>query len=521
MTLSQIPPEPLSGSARPVLYPHHRKAADPVAPVAPGTATGTSKRRGNRWPAGTWMSWIGNRLRRSGLSWRGIATRVTVAACLGRDRVVKAMTGDGRSSFQGERLTSWLLFSNLRKSGAPSWSCVRYAVVPCVAMVLLVCLVQMSLNAGWANSLSFPPVSQVSPARKLRFSPLHEALGLELSKPDSSTQTVQSVVVIADLGKIDWPLSIFATGTAERFGSGRFRYHLIGKNELLEDFSRSRDPNNNIVEAPCIVVSRNVKAGPVLRDLVGPECKFMLMAEEFCTVISDGFYNRVDLRQYDTTELDGLGAWGSTYVPLGPRYDLWEELNGLPDLERVWVPPSRRSIVANAIFSLSTSHARAQLARELLEKSFKYRDTSVIRISHNWTHLVSEDPEKTSTREYARILMRSIFTLSPEGHNPECYRTFEAIEAGSIPILVLDEQYRSHPCKDSLRKLRGSPVVFLDSWSHLTERLDALLADPAALDRRQRDLGYWYYAFMRERMSALEKRVISPFVARPREKLPR
>ena len=39
---------------------------------------------------------------------------------------------------------------------------------------------------------------------------------------------------------------------------------------------------------------------------------------------------------------------------------------------------------------------------------------------------------------YASILMDSVFTLCAGGINPESFRLWEAIEAGSIPIVATD-----------------------------------------------------------------------------------
>ena len=41
--------------------------------------------------------------------------------------------------------------------------------------------------------------------------------------------------------------------------------------------------------------------------------------------------------------------------------------------------------------------------------------------------------------DYRKVLLNSTFTLSPMGHNLECYRWFEAAEAGSIPIILQSE----------------------------------------------------------------------------------
>ena len=35
-------------------------------------------------------------------------------------------------------------------------------------------------------------------------------------------------------------------------------------------------------------------------------------------------------------------------------------------------------------------------------------------------------------------MLNSIFAPCPSGHNPECFRLFEAMEAGCIPVAVMD-----------------------------------------------------------------------------------
>jgi hypothetical protein len=44
-----------------------------------------------------------------------------------------------------------------------------------------------------------------------------------------------------------------------------------------------------------------------------------------------------------------------------------------------------------------------------------------------------------NTDDYMQVVLDSVFTLSPAGHNPECFRLYEAMEAGSIPILTNDD----------------------------------------------------------------------------------
>lgn len=93
----------------------------------------------------------------------------------------------------------------------------------------------------------------------------------------------------------------------------------------------------------------------------------------------------------------------------------------------------------------------------------------------------------------------SILTLSPAGHNPESFRIWEAIEAGSIPVIsIADVSYKNHPCKGSLHRMldSGAPIVILNKWDELFPTIDALLSNQTALNERQQALQLWYKRFM-------------------------
>ncbi len=62
--------------------------------------------------------------------------------------------------------------------------------------------------------------------------------------------------------------------------------------------------------------------------------------------------------------------------------------------------------------------------------------------------------------EYMEEMANFKFTLSPPGYGPDCYRTWEALLVGSIPIVK-----RSH--MDSL--FEGLPVLLIDDWDQITE----------------------------------------------------
>lgn len=76
---------------------------------------------------------------------------------------------------------------------------------------------------------------------------------------------------------------------------------------------------------------------------------------------------------------------------------------------------------------------------------------------------------------------------SAAGHSPECYRLFEALESGSIPVVV-DHPGTFRPrCGDPWRELRASGLVaFLRSWDALPAFMEGVVRDPAPAHTQQR-----------------------------------
>lgn len=67
------------------------------------------------------------------------------------------------------------------------------------------------------------------------------------------------------------------------------------------------------------------------------------------------------------------------------------------------------------------------------------------------------------------ITSQSILTISPAGHQWECHRWYEAIDAGSVLVLSLDEAKHTksaYGCGDASVLLRylDIPAVFIRSW---------------------------------------------------------
>lgn len=122
-------------------------------------------------------------------------------------------------------------------------------------------------------------------------------------------------------------------------------------------------------------------------------------------------------------------------------------------------------------------------------------------------------PQETAeTRDdYLQALAQSDLTLNPVGQNTECYRIYEAMAYGSVP--VVEDVMTPGDCGSSpasnvypLRILKelNAPVIYIKDWQTLPELLkqESRLSDHDKAKRRE-DLLLWYENFkvsMREKM---------------------
>ncbi len=90
--------------------------------------------------------------------------------------------------------------------------------------------------------------------------------------------------------------------------------------------------------------------------------------------------------------------------------------------------------------------------------------------------------------EYIEILRDSIFAPCPMGNvNMECYRVYEALECGAIP--VLEKRFRF----DYFRNLWGDhPVPTFSSWKEASRWISHMLDRPEEIDVLQRRCTKWW-----------------------------
>jgi hypothetical protein len=306
-------------------------------------------------------------------------------------------------------------------------------------------------------------------------------------------------------------LSVFKTDVLRRYGTGRLWFALHKRAECNFECTNSDEPHPSLMLAPCLAVTAITDCDHEHVKCMYPQCKTMITNDEFCQSISLPF----DVRQYYTT--NGPQQHHG-YLPLGPRWDSWlsfQKIYQEVDLGQFVIPPSsERDFAFNAVFSRSTNIERQKLANTIEgeNSTLKFRIFSFM--AKEWSHDANSDrTEQLHTDDYMRVLLESVFTLTPAGHNPECFRMFEAVEAGSIPILTRDDLYgrhhpmyplKPHPCTDALLHWYGAPIVVLDSWDDLYPTVERLMADPAGLDDLQRRVRHWYDEYMRGAVAKFE-----------------
>ena len=91
--------------------------------------------------------------------------------------------------------------------------------------------------------------------------------------------------------------------------------------------------------------------------------------------------------------------------------------------------------------------------------------------------------DREPTRKFLQNMANAKYCLSPHGHTPDCYRHWEAMYVNCIPV-TLKHKY--------LEPFYDMPILFLDSWDQLTEKL--LIDSYDELSKRSRDklnIEYW------------------------------
>jgi hypothetical protein len=146
---------------------------------------------------------------------------------------------------------------------------------------------------------------------------------------------------------------------------------------------------------------------------------------------------------------------------------------------------------------------KAQARREMLAATRSLgRSRPELRVELRVTHSF-EASAAASPLAYSKALMDARVCLAPRGTSVETFRVLQGLRAGCV---VVTECLPRHPF------YAGAPVVALESWRRLGERIAPVLDDPGELRRRHEQTLAWWQArcseravgvFLAERLNAL------------------
>lgn len=307
--------------------------------------------------------------------------------------------------------------------------------------------------------------------------------------------------------------SIFKTDLLQRYGTGRFKFDIKSPSQCSHYCSEDNTPPLDNVNTPCLAVASqfggHYETCPYNTLKCNyPQCLTVVTNDEYCK------YQSYDIRQYYSSNID---MSNKGYIPLGPRYDAYtsfQKIQSSPNY--VVIPASKRRFVFNAIFTKRTNKKRGSLVQLLSQQHDIISGyETYIQISEKWNKDVnSPRTPQLDTDSYMKILGDSIFTLSPAGHNPECFRLYEAVEAGSIPVLMKWDMNLREPCKGSLVHWKDAPVLILNSWNELYSTVNKLLEEPKKLNEMQIKLRLWYDDYWQRTVRDLEDFIVDRYAQR-------
>ena len=126
----------------------------------------------------------------------------------------------------------------------------------------------------------------------------------------------------------------------------------------------------------------------------------------------------------------------------------------------------------------------------------KDRDTCInefSKIKNSYSHFTTEfnSSDYLPIEKYQRVLEQSVFTLCPVGQiNIDTFRLYEALEAGSIPVVLkFAPHLRAEPSywHHLFRGEQHMPFVCVNNWVEAVDLCSKLLERPELLNQIQMD----------------------------------
>lgn len=149
----------------------------------------------------------------------------------------------------------------------------------------------------------------------------------------------------------------------------------------------------------------------------------------------------------NTISFNAGGNGGGIPIPL-----ICSPITNIPELER--------DIFCSFVGSIT--HPIRNLMCQNLYKNPKY---SIL--AKNWTSSVAE----SELEKFISITSRSLFSLCPRGYGKSSFRLYEAIQLGSIPVIIYDEDW--FPFSDELNWSDFSVRIKVDNLDKIDEILSS------------------------------------------------
>jgi hypothetical protein len=193
-----------------------------------------------------------------------------------------------------------------------------------------------------------------------------------------------------------------------------------------------------------------------------------------------------------------------------------------PSLPKVWVPlgyskmfrpppanhitsPGERYLRCNFMgaFSVDTDREKLIHALNSLEEGAcfvrAWNRSSGLHHSQALGGKLPEDLPLLMPARYRDILIESIFTLAPGGGNEESYRVYEALAAGSIPVIKYSAAWTP---------FKNHPLPVVSSWTAENIRMHLELSGEHLMELH-RKVQHWWAEFLSERQHVLEQTVLA------------
>jgi GR25 family glycosyltransferase involved in LPS biosynthesis len=112
------------------------------------------------------------------------------------------------------------------------------------------------------------------------------------------------------------------------------------------------------------------------------------------------------------------------------------------------------------------------------------------------------DAAQLKEEEYCKLMSQSIFVPCPRGNNLECFRFYEVLECGAIPVLV--QQYESESLYSSYLKSK-LPIQVHSSWVEAAQYMIKMLQAPSELQQYHISLLQAWTAWKKELAETLKQ----------------